>query len=115
MITAIVEFKLPQTLSREQAQATFRSTAPKYQGMPGLIRKYYFLSEDGKRAGGIYLWNTRADADRVYTQEWKAFVRGKYASEPSLTFLECPLVVDNLTQEIIADQAVQSEISPATR
>jgi ferredoxin-NADP reductase len=103
MITVIVEFKLPQTLSREQAQATFQSTAPKYQGMPGLIRKYYFLSEDGNRAGGIYLWNSRADADRVYTEEWKAFVRGKYASEPSLTYLECPLVVDNLTHEIIAD------------
>ena len=102
MITVIVEFKLPQTLSREQAQATFQSTAPKYQDMPGLIRKYYFLAEDGNRAGGIYLWNSRADADRVYTEEWKAFVRDKYASEPSITYLECPLVVDNVAHEIIA-------------
>lgn len=101
MITVIVEFKLPQTLSREQAQATFQSTAPKYQDMPGLIRKYYFLSEDGKRAGGIYLWNSRADAERAYTEDWKAFVRAKYASEPSLATLECPLLVDNLTHEII--------------
>lgn len=103
MITVIVEFKLPQTLSREQAQATFQSTAAKYQDMPGLIRKYYFLSEDGNRAGGIYLWNSRVDADRVYSEEWKTFVRGKYASEPSLTYLECPLVVDNVTHEIISD------------
>ena len=99
----------------DEARVTFLSTAPKYQTMSGLIRKYYFLSEDGAKAGGIYLWQSRAHAEQVYTSEWKAFVRGKYASEPSLTFLECPLVVDNLTQEIIADQAVQSEISPATR
>lgn len=102
MITAIVEFRLPQPMSIAQAKETFLSTAPKYQGMPGLIRKYYFLSEDGSKAGGIYLWQSRADAERVYSDEWKAFVRGKYGSDPSLTYLECPVVVDNLSYEIIS-------------
>lgn len=102
MITAIVEFKLPQPMTREQAKQTFLSTAPKYQGMPGLIRKYYFLSEDGARAGGIYLWESRAHAERVYTDDWKTFVRGKYGTDPSLTFLECPVVVDNLSSEILS-------------
>lgn len=102
MITVIVEFRLPQAIAREDAQATFRSTAPRYRDLPGLLRKYYFVSDDGSRAGGIYLWNSRADADRLYTDQWKAFIREKYGSEPSLTYLECPLVVDNLTQEIIA-------------
>lgn len=103
MITAIVEFKLPQPMTVAQAQATFLSTAPKYQGMPGLIRKYYFLSEDGTKAGGIYLWASRQDADRVYTEAWKDFVRGKYGTDPSLTYLDCPVVVDNLAGEIISD------------
>ncbi len=102
MITAIVEFKLPQPMSVAQAKATFLSTAPKYQGMPGLIRKYYFLSEDGMKAGGIYLWASRQDADRVYTDAWKDFVRGKYGTDPGLTFLECPVVVDNVSNEIIS-------------
>lgn len=103
MITAIVEFKLPQPISLAQAKETFLSTAPKYRGMPGLIRKYYFLSEDGSKAGGIYLWSSREDADRIYTEEWKAFVRGKYGTDPSLTFVGCPVVVDNLADEIISD------------
>jgi len=102
MITAIVEFKLPQAISLQQARETFLSTAPKYLDMPGLIRKYYFISEDGAKAGGIYLWASREDANRVYTEEWKAFVRGKYGTEPDLTFLECPVVVDNLTHQIVA-------------
>lgn len=102
MITAIVEFKLPQAISLAQAKETFLSTAPKYRDMPGLIRKYYFLSEDGSKAGGIYLWASREDADRVYTAEWKAFVRGKYGTDPSLTFLHCPVVVDNVSHEIAA-------------
>ena len=103
MITVIVEFKLPQAVSRDQARATFLSTAPRYQQMDGLIRKYYFVSPDGTRAGGVYLWKSRAAADQVYTDEWKKFVREKYGSDPSLSYLECPVVVDNLTHEIISD------------
>jgi hypothetical protein len=103
MITVIVEFKLPQPMTRSQARDTFLSTAPKYQGMPGLIRKYYYLSTEGDKAGGIYLWQSRADAERVYTDDWKAFVRGKYGTDPVLTYLECPVVVDNLANQILSD------------
>ena len=103
MITVMVEFKLPHAISRDQAKETFLSTAPKYAAIDGLIRKYYFLSEDGCKAGGIYLWTSREAADRIYTDDWKAFVRGKYGSDPSLTYLECPVVVDNLSQKIISD------------
>lgn len=102
MIVAKVEFAMPQPISPEQARETFLSTAPKYLDMPGLIRKYYLLSEDGSRAGGIYLWSSREDADRVYTDAWKAFVRGKYGTDPEIVFLECPVVVDNVSHEIIA-------------
>jgi hypothetical protein len=104
MITAIVEFKLPQPISVAQAKETFLSTAQKYRDMPGLLRKYYFLSEDGSKAGGIYLWASREDASRVYTEEWKAFVRGKYGTNPGLTYLECPVVVDNVSHEVISDK-----------
>lgn len=103
MITVIVEFKLPQSISNLQARDVFLSTAPRYQGMPGLIRKYYFLTPDGTKAGGIYLWQSRDEADLLYTDEWKAFVRGKYGSEPTLTYLETLVVVDNVSNEIISN------------
>jgi hypothetical protein len=103
MITAIVEFKLPQAISIQQAREIFLSTAPRYQGMPGLIRKYYFLSQDGTTAGGVYLWQSREDADHLYTGEWKAFVRGKYGSDPAVNFFETPVVVDNVSNEIISN------------
>jgi len=102
MITVIVEFKLPQPITNLQAREIFLSTAPKYQGLHGLIRKYYFLVPDGTKAGGIYLWQSRQDADRLYTEEWKSFVHGKYGSDPSLTYLETPVVVDNVLNEIIS-------------
>lgn len=102
MITAIVEFRLPKAITLEEARQIFLSTAPKYRGMPGLIRKYYFLTPDGTTAGGVYLWQSREDADRVYTGEWKAFVRGKYGSDPVVRYVETPVVVDNVSDEIIS-------------
>ncbi len=103
MITAFVQFKLPQPLSREEARAVFLSTAPKYREMEGLIRKYYLLSQDGGTAGGVYLWNSREDAERLYTDEWKTFIFDKYGALPSVTFFESPVVVDNTTGEIISN------------
>jgi hypothetical protein len=103
MITALVQFKLPQPLSREKASQIFSSTAPKYREIQGLIRKYYILSQDGETAGGVYLWNSQVDAERLYTDEWKAFILDKYGSLPSVTFFESPVVVDNTIGEIIAN------------
>lgn len=103
MITAIVKFKLPQPLSREKARQIFSGTAPKYRKINGLIRKYYVLSRDGGTAGGVYLWNSQHDAERLYTDEWKQFIFDKYGALPSVTYFESPVIVDNITGEIVTD------------
>jgi len=36
-------------------------------------------------------------------EEWRSFVHGKYGSEPILTYLDTPVVVDNMLNEIISD------------
>lgn len=95
MITAVVQFALPKPMSLEEAARTFESSAPRYINLPGLIRKYYLLSEDGRRAGGVYLWETRAAAEAVYNGEWKARVEGLYGSTPEITWFETPVIVDN--------------------
>ena len=103
MITALVQFKLPEPLTLDQAQKIFSSTAPKYKDLQGLVRKYYVLSEDGGTAGGVYLWKSREDAERLYTDDWKEFILEKYGSEPSIAYFESPVIVDNLTGEILND------------
>lgn len=95
MITAIVQFALPKPITLEEAARTFESSAPKYANLPGLIRKYYLLSEDGRRAGGVYLWETRAAAEAVYNGEWKARVEQLYGSTPEIAWFDTPVVVDN--------------------
>jgi Putative mono-oxygenase ydhR len=104
MITVMTTFRLPKPISREEARNIFLSTAPKYQGVAGLVRKVYVLSDDGNTAGGIYLWKSRAEADAMYTESWKAFVRDKYGTEPSVTYFESPVVVDNVTHQILSDE-----------
>ena len=103
MITALVQFKLPQPLTREKAQQAFVATAPKYRETAGLIRKYYLLSEDGGTVAGVYLWKSKKDAAGLYTKAWENFAREKYGALPTVTYFECPVVVDNLTNEIVSD------------
>jgi hypothetical protein len=95
MIVTIVTFQLKQPATLPEITKTFQGTAPKYRGIPGLIRKNYFMSEDGCRAGGIYVWESRADAERMYTPDWKAFVESKYGTPPSVEYLHSPVMVDN--------------------
>ena len=101
MITAMTTFTLPKPITREEARRIFLSTAPTYRGVPGLFRKTYVLSQDGATAGGIYLWNSKAEAEAMYTDGWRAFVREKYGTEPTVTYFESPVVVDNVTQEVL--------------
>jgi hypothetical protein len=103
MITALVQFQLPEPLSREQAKEIFSGTAPKYRDVKALVRKYYILSEDGKMAGGVYLWDSREAAEALYSDDWKKFILEKYGSEPSVTYFESPVIVDNLIGEIQRD------------
>jgi Putative mono-oxygenase ydhR len=95
MIVTIVTFNLAEPTTVAEMTKTFQSTAPKYQGLAGLLRKNYFVSEDGKRAGGIYVWQSRADAERVYTEDWRKFVEGKYGTPPQIEYLHSPVMVDN--------------------
>lgn len=103
MITTLVQFGLPEPFTPEQARAVFASTAPRYLDMQGLVRKHYLLSEDGRTAGGVYLWQTRADAERIYTEEWRQFIRDKYATEPEVSYFHTPVMVDNQAGRVIDD------------
>ena len=103
MITALVQFKLPQPMTTDKAQSVFAETAPKYREVKGLVRKYYLLSEDGETAGGVYLWKSREAAEQLYTDDWKAFIEQKYGTRPTVTYFATPVIVDNLVGQIIMD------------
>jgi hypothetical protein len=103
MIVAITTFAMPKAVTLAEAKAIFQTTAPKYRNVPGLFRKHYIVSEDGLKVGGIYFWKSRKDAEALYTDEWRAFVRQKYNTEPDVTYFDNPLVVDNVAEKILVE------------
>lgn len=102
MITAIVQFQLPDDTTLEQAKAAFQSTAPRYRGLAGLVRKYYLFDPATCMAGGCYLFEGRAAAEALFDDKWHALIRNKYGAEPQIGYFETPVVVDNAAEEIVA-------------
>ncbi|MFY0612552.1 MAG: monooxygenase [Hyphomicrobiaceae bacterium] len=96
MIIAQVRFPRSEPISLEDVTEIFRSTAPKYKGRQGLQKKMYTRSEDGMTVGALYFWESRADAEATYTDDWRAMVTDKYGAAPVITFFDAPVIVDNL-------------------
>jgi hypothetical protein len=94
MIVAIVRFALPKPLSVDEARATFESGAPAYQSMSGLRRKHYLIADDGLVAGGVYLWDSREQAEAIYDDEWRERLTKRYGAAPLVEYFQSPLTVD---------------------
>jgi hypothetical protein len=105
MITAIVRFKLPATVDSADAAELFRGSAPKYQGLAGLIRKYYLFDAESRTGGGCYLWESREAAECVYNAEWRKMITERYGAPPEISYFETPVVVDNTLGKTILDAA----------
>ncbi len=105
MITAIVNFRLPADIDARKAAELFKGSAPKYQGMKGLVRKYYLYDSDKRIGGGVYLWKSKADAEAVYTPQWKAYIAERYGTPPEIRYFETSVVVDNETGKVLPDAA----------
>ena len=100
----IVQFDLPKR-TVEQAIAGGKGSAPTYRGLAekGLIRKDYLNGDAG--TGGVYLWESREAAERVYTAEWKKMIADRYGAEPDIAYFETAVVVDNAIDKIQVDAA----------
>jgi hypothetical protein len=105
MITAIVRFKLPANIDAAKAAELFRGSAPKYQGLQGLVRKYYLVDAESRTGGGCYLWESREAAERVYNAEWRNMIADRYGAAPEISYFETPVIVDNSQGKATLDAA----------
>tara|TARA_B100000579_G_C22760390_1_gene818653 strand:+ start:671 stop:1042 length:372 start_codon:yes stop_codon:yes gene_type:complete len=76
------------------------ASIPRYEGLDGLVRKYYVLTEDEQKGGGIYLWESREKAEQFYNQEWKTRIKELFGEAPMLEYLDCSIVIDNETKAV---------------
>jgi len=102
MHTVLWTFKVPAGTSKAQLIETIRAGAPSYQGVPGLIRKYYGIAPDGGAIAGIYLWESAAAANSFYTAEWVAMATKRWAAAPQRQDWETPMVVEAAERRLVA-------------
>ena len=105
MITAIVNFPAPEGATLESITEAFSSTTPRYEGLPGLIRKYYLFDPQTGVGGGVYLWEDRAQAEAFYDQAWRDRLTEKYGVPPDIRFFESPVIIDNALENITVEAA----------
>ena len=100
MITAIVQFKVPEDLSVERAKKNFEEIAKTFLDTPGLVRKYFIISDD-HIGGGVYLWETREQAEALYNGPvWSTRIRENYGVDPEITWFHCPVIAETALKEI---------------
>lgn len=102
MITAIVQFQVPAGTTREQVLDNMQKAAPRFQGMPGLIRKNFLFDAARSVGGGVYTWESRAAAETVYAEggPWREAIHALYGVDPDITIFETPVIVDNTVNQI---------------
>jgi len=102
MITAIVQFKVGPGADKDQIFENMKKVAPKFEGMPNLIRKNFLFDGDNGVGGGVYTWESREAAEAVYAEggPWRQSIRDIYGVDPDITYFETQVIVDNKTGEI---------------
>ena len=96
-------YPAPASLTKEKADRLFAETAGIYVGVPGLVRKYFGYSEDGRTVVGIYLWESKAAADAFYNADWIAGVASRWGAMPQRADWQVPQVVESREGRVIRD------------
>lgn len=99
MITATVRYRLPKSIDREACRAHFEKIAPGFRTVKGLISKHFIWSENGT-GGGVYQWETLADAKAFYSGPWRKGIVERYGMEPEIEYFTVFAVTDNAKGEV---------------
>jgi hypothetical protein len=105
MITELVLFDLPPSITRDQVVAGMRATAEHWRANRELVRKNYLYDAAAGQAGGAYLWPSIEAAQRGHDAAWRARIKAMYGSEPVIRYFETPLIVDNAQDALIGETA----------
>ena len=104
MLIAIVQIPGLER-SEEEAIKSARTSVPTFAGMPGLTRKYFLNGENG--GGGVYMWESREQADAWYTAEWADKIEQRFGARPTLTYYDNYVVLDNADNALSVNGVVE--------
>jgi len=93
-VAVVVSIATPAGVTDAYLKGEFDKAAPRYQAIPGLIRKYFTI--EPKRFGGIYYWSSKAAAQAWFNEAWTARARATYGADPIVTYYDVPLAIDGV-------------------
>jgi hypothetical protein len=102
----------PWYAPRFVVRGKFRDAVPEYESIGPLLAKYFTISDDGQ-FGGLYLWATRADAERHFDAKWRADVRQRRGADAEVVILDAPYVVNGPALPRGAPTGTRSQVFPA--
>ncbi len=95
MITEIVTFEIKHEMERERVVTLFEESAKIWRAHPKLHRKNYLYDPEAGIAGGVYTWDSVADAQEAHGEAFCARVAETFGSTPRFQYFETPVVVQN--------------------
>jgi hypothetical protein len=98
-------YKTPPQLTKPAIDKLFNQVAGNYLDIPGLVRKYFGYSEDGKEVIGIYLWTSRKAAEAFYTPQWMAGVTERWGAAPVRHEWIVPVVAETTEKKLVSAPA----------
>lgn len=93
LVAVVVKIPIPQGVNRTQVVAGMVKSIPEYQQLPGLVRKYYTLTDDG-RFGGVYLFESRKAAEDHFNDDWRANIVKTRGAPAEVTYFDVPIVIE---------------------
>ena len=90
-VSTLVTVARPAGIGNTRLVQEFQAAIPTYRAVPGLLRKHFIISDDG-RFGGIYLWKDRAAADQWFTAAWKERIRTTYGTDATLEWFDTSIL-----------------------
>jgi hypothetical protein len=97
MITAIVLYDLPSSIGLEECREHFTRIAPDFLKAKGFLRKQFICRKEGGVAGGVYMWESEADAEVFYSGPWRDGIRARYGNDPKIQYFETVALTDKAT------------------
>lgn len=96
-------YQVPNNLEKPAITKLFSDVAERYLGIPGLIRKYFGFTGDGKQVIGIYLWVSKAQADEFYSPAWIKDVTQRWGAVPHKAEWVVPVVAESAEGKLVKD------------
>ena len=91
-VATIVEIPIPAGIGKNKVVEGFAASVSTFQQVPGLMRKYFITTPDGK-FGGVYLWKDEASAKAWFTDAWSNRIRREYGQTATVEWFDTPILL----------------------